>query len=135
VTIYGLAVEHFQQYQTLWNGNGGSVYFYQSECPYDVPNEASWMAGTEDGYASYKVADTVTSHTGYGIGVYCNFNVNKSVFLGNAIEVPTAFSTNGDMMHDMVTVSLGNTGTINAILDGRGAAVGPGHAGLARLAQ
>jgi hypothetical protein len=133
VTIYGLAVEHFQQYQTLWNGNGGSVYFYQSECPYDVPNEASWMAGTEDGYASYKVADTVTSHTGYGIGVYCNFNVNKAVFLGNAIEVPTA-GLNGAMMHDMVTVSLGGTGTIDHILDGEGATVDGGNH-LARLAQ
>ncbi|HTA91178.1 MAG TPA: hypothetical protein VK745_16440, partial [Polyangiaceae bacterium] len=30
VTAYGLFVEHFQQYQTLWNGNGGTTYFYQS---------------------------------------------------------------------------------------------------------
>jgi hypothetical protein len=133
VTIYGLAVEHYQQYQTLWNGNGGSVYFYQSEAPYDPPNQASWMAGSEDGYASYKVADTVTSHTGYGIGVYCNFDVNKSVILGNAIEVPTAY-LNGAMMHDMVTVSLGGTGTIEHIIDGEGGTVGPGNT-QARLAQ
>ena len=33
VTIYGLAVEHFQQYQTLWNGNGGRVYFTASGIP------------------------------------------------------------------------------------------------------
>jgi len=33
VTAYGLFVEHFQGFQTLWNGNGGSVYFYQSEIP------------------------------------------------------------------------------------------------------
>jgi len=26
VTIYGLFVEHHEQYQTLWNGNGGRVY-------------------------------------------------------------------------------------------------------------
>jgi hypothetical protein len=25
VTIYGLFVEHFQQFQVLWNGNGGRV--------------------------------------------------------------------------------------------------------------
>ena len=43
VTAYGLFVEHFQQYQTLWNGNGGAVYFYQSEMPYDPPNQAAWM--------------------------------------------------------------------------------------------
>ncbi|HLF66720.1 MAG TPA: hypothetical protein VI522_03810, partial [Gammaproteobacteria bacterium] len=34
VTMYGLAVEHFQDYQTLWYGNHGQVYFYQSEAPY-----------------------------------------------------------------------------------------------------
>ena len=40
VTAYGLFVEHFQQYQTLWNGNGGATYFYQSEMPYDPPDQA-----------------------------------------------------------------------------------------------
>ncbi|HSY19954.1 MAG TPA: invasin domain 3-containing protein, partial [Candidatus Acidoferrales bacterium] len=35
VTIYGLFVEHHQKYQTLWNGNWGRLYFYQSELPYD----------------------------------------------------------------------------------------------------
>jgi hypothetical protein len=132
VTIYGLACEHYEQYQTLWNGEGGSVYFYQSEAPYDVPNQAGWMAGTEDGYASYKVADTVTSHHGYGLGVYCNFATNPSVILGNAIEVPTSGSPG--MMLNMVTVSLGGTGTIEHILDGRGATVNGGNH-LARLAQ
>jgi hypothetical protein len=119
VTIYGLAVEHFQQYQTLWNGNGGSVYFYQSEAPYDPPSQGSWMAGSENGYSSYKVADSVTSHQAYGIGVYCFFNVNPSVKLGNAIEVP-ASGLNGGMMHDMVTVSLGGVGEITHVLSGWG---------------
>jgi len=43
VTMYGLAVEHYQQYQTLWNGNGGRTYFYQSEMPYDVPDNAGLL--------------------------------------------------------------------------------------------
>jgi hypothetical protein len=122
VTMYGLAVEHFQQYQTLWNGNGGSVYFYQSEAPYDPPNQAAWMAGTENGYSSYKVADTVTSHQAYGVGVYCYFDVNPAVVLGNAIEVP-ASGLDGAMMHNMTTVSLGGVGTITNIIDGYGNAV------------
>jgi hypothetical protein len=126
VTIYGLAVEHFQQYQTLWNGNGGSVYFYQSEAPYDPPNQAAWMAGTEDGYASYKVADTVTSHQAYGVGVYCYFDVNPAVILGNAIEVPTS-GLDGAMFHNMTTVSLGGVGQINNIIDGYGATVNSGN--------
>jgi hypothetical protein len=121
VTIYGLAAEHFQQYQTLWNGNGGSVYFYQSEAPYDPPNQSSWMAAGENGYSSYKVADTVTSHQAYGVGVYCYFNVNPSVKLNNAIEVPTS-GLNGAMIHNMTTVSLGGVGEITHVIDGFGGA-------------
>jgi len=120
VTIYGLAVEHFAGYQTLWNGNGGRTYFYQSEAPYDVPNQASWLDGSINGYASYKVANTVTSHNAYGLGVYCYFNVNPSgVALQNAIEAPTTGSNFTDLMID----SLGGMGTINSIINGQGAAV------------
>ena len=36
VTTYGLAVEHTLEDLTVWNGEGGQVYFYQSELPYDV---------------------------------------------------------------------------------------------------
>jgi hypothetical protein len=122
VTIYGLAVEHFEQFQTLWNGNGGSVYFYQSEAPYDPPNQAAWMNGTEDGYPSYKVANTVTSHQAYGVGVYCYFDVNPAVVLSNAIEVPTS-GLDGAMFHNMTTVSLGGVGQITSIIDGYGASV------------
>ena len=117
VTFYGLAVEHFQQYQTLWNGNGGRVYFYQSEAPYDPPNQAAWMVGTENGYASYKVADTVSSHQAYGVGIYCYFNVNPAVQLGNAIEVPTT-GLNGAMFHAMTTVSLVGLVHIIRVIDG-----------------
>jgi uncharacterized repeat protein (TIGR02543 family) len=119
VVMYGLAVEHYQQVQTLWNGNGGQVYFYQSEEPYDVPNQAAWMNGTENGYPSYVVSNSVTTHTAYGVGVYCYFNVNPAVQLDNAIEVPLS-GLNGGMFHDMVTVSLGGIGTINHLIDGQG---------------
>jgi len=68
VTIYGLFVEHFQEYQTLWKGNGGKVFFYQSEIPYDVPAQKDWMNGRTLGYASYKVADGVKNHEAWGLG-------------------------------------------------------------------
>jgi hypothetical protein len=116
VTIYGLFVEHFHQYQTLWNGNGGRVYFYQSELPYDVPNQSSWMNGSKNGYASYKVADSVTSHQAWGLGIYCYFSSNNSVKLGSAIEVPAA-GLNGAMIHDMTTVSLGGVGEITHVIN------------------
>ena len=45
VTAYGLFVEHHQEYQVLWNGEGGRTYFYQSEIPYDPPDQASYTSG------------------------------------------------------------------------------------------
>jgi hypothetical protein len=70
VTIDGLFAEHYHQYQTIWNGENGSCYFYQSEIPYDVPVQAAWMNGNTSGWASYKVADAVTTHHLYGSGFY-----------------------------------------------------------------
>lgn len=118
VTAYGLFVEHHEQFQTLWNGNGGSVYFYQSECPYDVPSQAQWTQNGENGYPSYKVSSNVTSHTGKGIGVYSNFT--NAVQVNNAIETPTG---TGIAMNHMVTVWLnGSTASsINHIINGTGA--------------
>ncbi|HEY8089832.1 MAG TPA: coagulation factor 5/8 type domain-containing protein, partial [Polyangiaceae bacterium] len=121
VTVYGLFVEHFQQYQTLWNGNGGAVYFYQSEMPYDPPDQASWQASPgHDGYPSYKVADGVTSHQAEGLGVYSVFD--NDVTASNAIETPSGA---GIAMHHMVTVSLA-AGSITHIVDGTGGSVGNG---------
>jgi hypothetical protein len=90
VIFYGLAVEHFQDYQTMWYGNGGQVYFYQSEMPYDVPTATltDWKcslptktikaADVHDGCASYWVSPDVTSHTAQGIGVYTYFALSKA---------------------------------------------------------
>ena len=64
------------------------MYFYQSEIPYDVPDQASWMNGSVNGYASYKVADSVTSHEAWGVGIYCYFR-DAAVTLNSAIEAPT----------------------------------------------
>ncbi|GAA4072909.1 RICIN domain-containing protein [Streptomyces shaanxiensis] len=117
VTAYGLFVEHYQKYQTIWNGNGGRTYFYQNEMPYDPPNQASWMNGSTQGYAAYKVADTVTSHQAYGVGSYCYFNVNPSVAAERAIEAP---NNGGVRFTSMVTVSLGGTGTIRHVVNNTG---------------
>ncbi|WP_327011887.1 ricin-type beta-trefoil lectin domain protein [Dactylosporangium sp. NBC_01737] len=125
VTMYGLFVEHYQQYQTIWNGNGGRTYFYQNEIPYDVPNQASWTSGGgAQGWAAYKVGANVTSHEAWGLGSYCYFNTNPSVVLGHSFEVPV---TPNVKFHNMVTVSLGGTGTISHVINNTGAAVNSGH--------
>ncbi|MDB6116078.1 MAG: uncharacterized protein JWQ62_3023 [Lacunisphaera sp.] len=118
VTIYGLLVEHNQEYQTLWNGNGGRVYLYQSEIPYDPPSQAAWMNGTARGFASYKVADTVTTHEAWGLGVYCVFR-KTPVILDNAIETP---NVPGVKLHHMVILRLNpNNGSgIAHVINGRG---------------
>ncbi len=69
VTVYGLFVEHHQQFQVLWNGERGRTYFYQSEIPYDPPDQASFTSAPGvKGWASYKVADKVKEHRGVGSG-------------------------------------------------------------------
>ena len=118
VTIYGLAVEHFQQYQTIWNGNGGRVYFYQSELPYDPPNQAAWQHAGINGWASYKVGDSVTSHDAWGVGVYSAFR--QAVVCETAIEAP---AQPGVQFHHAQTVFLNGNGGINHILNNTGAAV------------
>jgi hypothetical protein len=119
VTAYGLFVEHFEGFQTMWYGNGGSVYFYQSEIPYDVPSQAQWTQNGENGYPSYKVDGAVTSHTGKGMGVYCNFT--NPVALENAFETPTG---TGITMNHLVTVWLNGSASsfINHIINETGAA-------------
>ena len=49
VTATGLFVEHFQQYNTVWNGERGTTILYQNELPYDPPTQADWMNGTRRG--------------------------------------------------------------------------------------
>jgi hypothetical protein len=102
VTIYGLAVEHFQKYQTIWNGEAGRVYFYQSEMPYDPPSQADWTnpaAANPNGYASYKVGDKVTEHHAWGVGVYCFFR-DAPVTVAHAVETPAALESS---FKDLVT--------------------------------
>ncbi len=114
VTIYGLFVEHFQKEQVVWQGNGGRVYFYQSEIPYDPPTQPEWTnAAGGRGFASYKVADSVTRHEAWGLGVYSVF-LKPDVVLDRAIEAP---NTPGVRFHSMITVCLVDKGSIERIVN------------------
>jgi hypothetical protein len=119
VTIYGLFVEHHQKFQVLWNGNGGRTYFYQSEIPYDPPNQSSYSSAPGvNGWASYKVADKVTSHEAWGLGVYSVF-IYPNVVLTRAIETP---KNSGVRFHDMIAVALGDRGEISHVINDAGGA-------------
>ena len=122
VTVYGLFVEHHQEFQVVWNGNGGRVYFYQCEIPYDPPDQASYTSapGT-NGWAAYKVAGNVTSHEAWGLGVYSVFR-NKGVVLTRAIEAPNNPNVK---FHDLITVCIGANGEIGNVINNTGGATTP----------
>lgn len=120
VLATGLFVEHYQEYQVLWNGENGKTIFYQSEMPYYVPNQAAWQSPTGLGYASYKVADNVKTHELWGGGVYCVFITDPSVTASRGFEVP---NTPGVQLRSVLTVSLGNVGTILNVVNDTGGAV------------
>jgi hypothetical protein len=119
VTAYGLFVEHHQQFQVLWNGNHGRTYFYQSEIPYDPPDQVSYTSapGT-NGWASYKVSDGVTSHEAWGLGIYSVF-LRPHIVLTRAIEVP---KTTDVRFNHMITVALGDYGEISHVINATGEA-------------
>ena len=130
VTMYGLFNEHHEQYETLWNGNWGRLYMYQSELPYDPPSQDAWSeAPGVAGYASYKVADGVTSHQAYGLGIYAVFINSTNISCFNAIETPT--NSQQVNVHHMMDVYIsgitsdGGTSMINNLINGTGGSVGP----------
>ena len=120
VLATGLFVEHYQNFEVLWNGNGGETIFFQNEMPYDPPDQTTWRTGA-NGYAAYKVADTVTSHQGFGMGSYCFFHVNPSIQADRAFEVPV---TSGVKFQSLLTVPLGDGKIDNVINDTGGPAEG-----------
>ncbi|HEX6682141.1 MAG TPA: coagulation factor 5/8 type domain-containing protein [Candidatus Limnocylindrales bacterium] len=116
VTANGLFVEHFQRYNTVWNGDGGTTILYQNELPYDPPTQADWMNGDVEGYAGYKVGDHVRTHTLYGGGVYVFNQNNPSIHTENGFETPDG---PGIRLHHIMTVNL-SAGTIDHVVNGVG---------------
>jgi len=117
VVATGLFVEHFQQYNTTWNGNNGKVVLYQNELPYDPPTQADWTNtdGTQ-GWAGYKVGDDVRNHNLYGAGVYVFNQNNPSIVTANGFEVPRRA---GVKLHHIMTVNL-SAGTVQHVVNGVG---------------
>ncbi|MFC7529879.1 glycosyl hydrolase family 28-related protein [Actinoplanes sp. GCM10030250] len=118
VTATGLFVEHFQKYNTVWNGERGTTVLYQNELPYDPPTQADWMNGKVKGYAGYKVGDRVKKHTLFGGGVYVFNQNNPAIETENGFEVP---KTPGVKLHHIMTVNL-SAGVVNHVVNGVGEA-------------
>lgn len=126
VTMYALMVEHFQEYQTIWNGENGKTIFYQSEIPYDVPGQEEWMSheGTVNGFASYKVGDDVEKHEAWGLGIY-SYHRDARVDLNCVMEVPEREEIK---VHNICSVMItGNPGISHVINEEGAAADNPGE--------
>lgn len=111
VTIYGLAVEHTSQQQTVWKGENGTVFFYQCEFPYDVDVDF----GT-NGYRGYLIDKNVKAHKLYSPGIYSNFR-NAVVHVDTAIEHPESKDI---VITNPFTVHLDNNGLIKSVVNGQG---------------
>jgi hypothetical protein len=121
VTAYGLAVEHYQKNEVVWNGQGGEVIFFQNENPYDPPDQAAWMtSATQNGYPAFLISPGVTTFQGYGLGSYSFFNQGVPIENAMAFQVP---DTPGVQLTDLLTVFLSGSGGIDSVVNGTGAAV------------
>jgi len=112
VIVYALAVEHTLQDMTVWNGNNGQVFFYQSEFPYDVNTSYA-----TSGYVSYRVHPQVHSHHAYGVGAYSYFR-DYPVFVNSGFEYdgPSKDVT----FKQAISVFLNGMGGINHVINDRG---------------
>ncbi len=126
VTAYGLFVEHYQKYQVIWKGENGETIMFQNEMPYDPPSQEAWMHDGVDGYAAYKVADSVTTHQGWGMGSYCFFDLGVPIHASHAFEVPV---TGGVQFHDILTRFLNGSGGIDNVINNVGGAVSAANPG------
>lgn len=116
VQIYALMVEHFQKEQTIWNGDNGYILMYQSELPYDVPNQSEWVRTDvgRNGYPSICVSDGVSTFEGVGIGIY-SFHRDAAVEEYNVMEVP---DKDGVKVHHICAIMItGNPGISHVLND------------------
>lgn len=112
VTFYGLAVEHTYKDMVSWYGKNGSVYFYQSEMPYDVPGDAYKDIG---GYCVHVGAD---NHIAKGVGIYSYFRDYDNVVADSAV-LHHAMDGNYE---NVFTVWLNGYSGIKHIINGNGSA-------------
>jgi hypothetical protein len=122
VTAYGMAVEHYQKYEVIWSGQGGTDVFFQNELPYDPPSQADWMAtATQDGYPAFYVTPNVKTFQGYGMGSYIVFiDTSATLYDAEAFEAP---DTSGVQFHDIFAVWIAGSGGDTSIINGTGGPV------------
>ncbi|MGA4800036.1 discoidin domain-containing protein [Streptomyces lavendulocolor] len=122
VLATGLFVEHFNKYDVEWYGERGRTIFYQNEKAYDAPDQAAIQNGTTKGYAAYRVDDSVNTHEAWGLGSYCNYNVDPGIRQDHGFKTPVK---PGVKFHSLLVVSLGGMGHYNHVINETGASTVP----------
>ncbi|MEU0311501.1 discoidin domain-containing protein [Streptomyces cyaneofuscatus] len=122
VLATGLFVEHFNKYDVEWYGERGRTIFYQNEKAYDAPNQAAIQNGDTKGFAAYRVDDSVDVHEGWGMGSYCNYNVDPTIRQDHGFKAPVK---PGVKFHSLLVVSLGGMGHYNHVINNTGASTVP----------
>jgi hypothetical protein len=122
VTAYGLAVEHYQKYEVIWSGQGGTDVFFQNELPYDPPSQSAWMASpTQNGYPAFFVTGNVKSFQGYAMGSYVVFTqTTATLHDAMAFQAPKA---PGVQFHNVFGVWIVGSGGLDSIINGTGGPV------------
>ena len=121
VTAHGLFVEHYQKTEVIWNGQDGTVVFFQNEMPYDPPSQAAWKSTpTTDGYPALRVSRRVRTFHGYGMGSYCFFDLGVPIHATRAFRVPRS---PGIHLTDTLTRFLNGSGGIDHVINTTGAPV------------
>lgn len=111
IISYGLAVEHTLGDMTVWNGERGKVYFYQSEYPYDVTQDYA-----SKGHVGYRVSSHVENHEAWGVGVYSFFR-DFDVRMFTGIGAP---NKPGVKFHSSLTRFLNGKGAIQHVINNLG---------------
>jgi hypothetical protein len=122
VTAYGLAVEHYQKSEVIWNGQGGTDVFFQNELPYDPPSQDAWnLSATHLGYPAFQVGSKVKTFQGYGLGSYVVFiDTTATLHDQDAFDAP---DTPGVQFHNAFGVWISGPGGLDSVVNGVGGPV------------
>ena len=115
--FYGLEVEHAGTDGVRWLGENGTALHAEATLPFDG-TQGSFGNGGHSGFA---VGDFVRAHDALAVAVYGNFR-DEAVVVRTAVRKsasPNATFEGATAAH------LGGLGTIAAVINGDGAAVGP----------
>jgi hypothetical protein len=99
---------------------------FPNEPPYDAPNHAAWQHDGVLGWAGYRVAYSVNTHTLWDAGSHIDTNIRPIIQATRGFGRPV---TPGVRLCDILAVQLG-TGTLDHVVNDTGDPVSPAAVGI-----